>query len=268
MASQLSQEQIGKRIKQKRNSKGLSQKDLAKFLDIPRSSIAQIELGNRSLSVIELIRLSEILTFSLDQFLASDYEFSEEIIVEVNEPIVEMEYTRVSEPKLNIRKFKNVLLYILEQCAGKPNVGETVINKLLYFSDFNYYETYEEHLTGAQYSKLPYGPVPMAFDRIVGEMIKEKLIHRLKTNYHGYPQIRYIPLKKADLKRLNGAEKEVIDQVIDRFSYWSASAISDYSHRDMPWRASKEGEIIDYELSFYREAPFSARTYYDESAEL
>ena len=63
-------------------------------------------------------------------------------------------------PTLQVDKFKNVLLYILERCAGKPNVGETVLYKLLYFADFNYYELYEEHLTGAKYRKLPFGPVP------------------------------------------------------------------------------------------------------------
>lgn len=52
------------------------------------------------------------------------------------------------------------MLYILERFAGKPNVGETVLYKLLYFSDLNYYELYGEHLTEAQYRKLPYGSVP------------------------------------------------------------------------------------------------------------
>lgn len=66
---------------------------------------------------------------------------------------------RISVPSLQIGKFKNILLYILERCAGNYNVGETVLYKLLYFSDFNYYELYEEHLTGANYRKLPYGPV-------------------------------------------------------------------------------------------------------------
>jgi hypothetical protein len=32
----------------------------------------------------------------------------------------------------------------------------------------------------------------------------------------------------------------------------------------MPWLASKNGEVIDYELAFYREYPYSARTYDDD----
>lgn len=249
-----------------RKLKGLSQKDLAKALKISRPSVAQMELGNRSLSAIELIGLSELLGFSLDKFLAKEYEAVEEVEAEaeVGPPKQDM---RVSIPEFKIDKFRNVLLYILERCAGKPNVGETVLYKLLYFSDFNHYERYESHLTGSQYRKLPYGPVPQKLDTVINQMIKKGQLQRMKSAYHGYPQTRYIPMEKADLTKMSAAEKETIDQVIDRFSDWSAVAISEYSHKDMPWRASEEGEVIDYELAFYRESPFSARTYSDESGQ-
>jgi len=153
------------------------------------------------------------------------------------------------------------LLYILERCAGKPNVGETVLYKLLYFADFNYYELYEEQLTGATYRKLPFGPVPQKLDVIIRQMIDCGRLQRIKTEYFGLTQTRYLPLEKADLTALKASEKEVIDRVIEQMSDWSAAAISNYSHKDMPWLASKEGDEIDYELAFYREAPFSVRNY-------
>ena len=162
---------------------------------------------------------------------------------------------------MQLSKFKNILLYILEKCSGKPNVGETVLYKLLYFSDFNHYEVFEEHLSGAQYKKLPFGPVPQKLGSIINQMIKDGELKRFKTEYHGFAQTRYMPLEKADLTVLNGAEKESIDQVIEQFSDWSASKISEYSHKDMPWKATENGQLIDYELAFYRETPFSARNY-------
>jgi uncharacterized phage-associated protein len=157
-----------------------------------------------------------------------------------------------------------VILYILERCAGKPNIGETVLYKLLYFSDFNYYERYEEHLTGAKYRKLPYGPVPQKLDTIILQMLDQNQLQRVKSDYHGYQQTRFLPLVKANLTLLKASEKEVIDRVIEQMSDWSAAAISNYSHKDMPWQATKDGEEIDYELAFYREAPFSVRNYGDE----
>src|SRR5690606_8991037 len=138
--------------------KGLSQEDLAKRVGISRPSLTQMELGNRSIDIFELQTLSRVLGFSLDDFMSTDFSVTGEVPGVEGKGLKKEE--RISVPVLQVGKFKNVLLYILERCSGKPNVGETVLNKLLYFSDFNYYELYEEHLTGARYRKLPYGPVP------------------------------------------------------------------------------------------------------------
>jgi len=255
----ITQKEIGKRIAELRKSKGYSQDDLAKMLKLSRPSITQMELGNRNISVIELKQISDILTVSMDKLLSSEYSLNTVVTEEHKE--LKQENIRVSVPKLNVNKLKNILLYVLVKCGAKPNLGETVLYKLLYFADFNYYELFEEHLTGAEYRKLPYGPVPQELDSIINQMIEQKLLKRFKTDYHGYPQTRYIPLSNPDLSNLNAKEKEVIDKVIHQYSDWSASAISSYSHKDMPWRASKDGEVIDYELVFYRESPFSVRNY-------
>jgi uncharacterized phage-associated protein len=156
------------------------------------------------------------------------------------------------------------LLYILEKCAGKPNIGETVLYKLLYFSDFNYYELYEEHLTGARYRKLPYGPVPQKLDSIINQMIDKGQLKRIRTEYFDKPQTRYIPLTKADLTQLNAAEKDVIDKVIEQMSDWNASTISSYSHNDKPWKATEEGDYISYNLAFYRKPPYQMRVYEED----
>ncbi len=266
MNVQLVKKQIGQRITDLRKMKGLSQEELAKKVKLSRPSLAQIELGNRGVDILELQKLSIVLGFSLDDFMSKDFTASQEVKGSVEVKAKKAE-ERISEPTLKVNKFKNVLLYILEKCAGKPNVGETVLFKLLYFSDFNYYELYEEHLTGAKYRKLPFGPVPQKLDTIIYQMIEKGQLQRVKTDYHGYPQTRYLPLEKADLTKFKASEKEVIDRVIEQLSDWSAAAISNYSHKDMPWLASKEGEEINYELAFYREAPFSVRNYGDEIEE-
>lgn len=263
MNTKLSQKQLGQRLSELRKFRGFSQKDLATSVNISRSSLAQIELGNRSVNILELQQFSMELEFSLDDFMSKDFVVNPKI---VDENKIEENKTeeRIAVPNLKMSKFKNVLLYILEKCAGKPNVGETVLYKLLYFSDFNYYELYEEHLTGAKYRKLPFGPVPQKLNSIINQMIDSGTLKRIKTEYHGYPQTRYFPLEKPDLETLKASETDIIDKVIEQMSDWSASAISNYSHKDLPWLASKEGEDINYELVFYRDVPFSVRNYGDE----
>ncbi len=262
MNSKITQRQIGQRLAELRKLKGLAQKELATLIGISRSSLTQIELGKRSLSAIEMLQFASHLGFSMDAFLGKD--FSVEIKLEEHESRDEMKDMRISVPDLNVKKIKNILLYILERCAGKPNVGETVLYKLLYFSDFNYYELYEEHLSGARYRKLPFGPVPKKIDSVINAMIKEGQLQRINTVYHDFPQKRYLPLEKADLTTLKASEKDVIDKVIDQFSDWSARGISDYSHKDMPWLATQAGKEINYELVFYRETPYSVRNYIEE----
>lgn len=258
----ITQKELGGRLSELRKSKGYSQDELAKLLGISRPSLTQIELGNRNLSVIELKKIVDNLSISMDKLLSQDFKIEDITLTKADN--VDSPDLRISIPTLQVDKFKDILLYILEKCAGKPNIGETLLNKLLYFADFNYYEIYEEHLTGAEYRKLAFGPVPQKLDSIIKEMIASKWIKRFKTEYHGYPQTRYIPLTKPNLKNLKASEKDILDKVIEQYSDWSASAIIDYSHKDMPWLASKDGEIIDYELAFYREPPYSVRTYNDD----
>ena len=258
MSTELTQKQIGERITTLRKAKGLSQENLAKSINLSRPSLAQIELGNRCLDVLELQRLSMTLGFSLDDFMSENFAMKQEKDSQIEpKPTTE----RISVPTLNENKLKNVLLYLIGRCAGKPNVGETVLYKLLYFCDFNYYELYEEHLTGATYRKLPFGPVPQKIDSLIGQMMENGLIQRVKTEYYGKTQSRYIPLVKADLTQLKASEKEVIDRVFEQMSDWTATTISDYSHKDIPWEVADDGKAISYELVFYRENPYTVRVY-------
>ena len=257
----INQQEIGKRIALLRKHKGYSQEELAKIIGIPRTSLAQIELGNRGVTTEELLLFSNNLEFSIDKFLTKDFEINDELGLATESKTKIKNEERVSVPKLKVDKFKQVLLYILEKCAGKPNVGETVLYKLLYFAEFNYYELYEEHLVGATFRKLPYGPVPQKLDVVLSQMEENGELKMIKTEYYDLPQKRYIPLVKPDLTLLKASEKEIIDNVVNQLSDFSAKAISDYSHKDMPWKATKVGGVIDYELAFYRETPFSARVY-------
>lgn len=258
--SEISQKELGSRLLQLRNSFQWSQDDLGKEVGLSRSSISLIESGSRAVSALELHRFSQVFQMSCDSLLADDFKLYEVHVNKENE--VDFDNSlRISIPELKVNHFKNVLLYILKKCGGKPNIGETVLYKLLYFIDFNYYEVYEEHLTGATYKKLPFGPVPQKLKSIIKEMRSNHEIEVLDVEYHGYKQKKYLALESPNLKDLTAAEIDIIDKVINQFSDWNASSISDYSHNDMPWKATESGQDIDYELVFYREAPYSARVY-------
>ena len=57
---------------------------------------------------------------------------------------------RISEPKLNKEKTKNVILYFLNECGA---MSEKKLQMLLYFYSFDFFEKHEKHSTGLKFIK-------------------------------------------------------------------------------------------------------------------
>lgn len=265
MDRKVNQKAIAARLKALRENFGLSQEDTSKIVGVSRTAISQIENNEREVSGLELAAFSEAFKVSTDYILGLEQE--PEIILPKEGDHKLKQTMRLSVPSIKLEKFKQVLLYLLERCAGKPNIGETVLNKLLYFIDFNYYETYEEQLTGATYIKNTYGPTPIELVKVIERLKDEGAIEIIKDKYGPYLQKRYLPLIKADLSRLKASEKEIIDKVIMAHSDKTAAEISNYSHEDVPWKATKDKDAIDYELVFYRTPAYSVRSYPEEDSD-
>jgi len=254
---------LGKRIRKFREDAGLSQQKLAELAGVLRPTISQIENGERKVTTEDLMTFSRIFNISIEGLLDPAREpqvvFLEERGKEKMKPQI-----RINIPQRNLRKFREVLIYILNKVGSKPNIGETVIYKLLYFIDFDYYEKYEEQLIGATYIKNTYGPTPVEFKRIVEKMIEGKEIVRVAKEYFSFPQTKYLPLRKPDLGELKATEKELIDDVLCRLSDMNASQISEYSHNDVPWLTTEDGKAIEYEAVFYRTPPYSMREHSED----
>lgn len=253
------QKKLGSSVKALREELGLSQEKLANLLNIKRVSLSQIEKGDRKITAEELAKISKIANISADVLL--DLKKDIEVKFEEPEKTIEKEEIRISVPQKNLEKFKEVLIYILNKIGSKPNIGETVIYKLLYFIDFNFYEKYEEQLIGASYMKNHYGPTPVEFKKIVKEMESKKDLAKVTIEYFQYPQTKYLSLREPDLSKLKANELKEIDDVLCKLSDMNAIEISDYSHKDVPWLTTENGELIDYEAVFYRTPEYSVRHY-------
>jgi transcriptional regulator with XRE-family HTH domain len=249
---------LGDRIRLLRETKGWRQDELAQKVGLNREALSNIENNHRQIKAEELNRFADILEVSCDQLLGRIP--LDEINLDKIYPIQKVkEVMRVSVPAKNVQKFREVFLYILNKVGAKSNVGETVIYKLLYFIDFDFYEKYEEQIIGATYKKNAFGPTPVEFLAIVEAMISDKEIEKIKSAYYQKEQKKYLPLRKPNLDCLSGKEIALIDEVLSRLSDKNASQISEYSHGDIPWKVTEDMEIIDYETVFYRTPEYSVR---------
>ncbi len=255
---------FSKFIQQLRKKKGLTQEFLAQKIGVSRPTYLQIEQGKRDLTINEARKLADIFDLSFENFLR---EQEPAVVVKIENKKMRIEKKkqeiRISIPQEKADKFKQVLLYILKKVGGKPNVGMTVLYKLLYFIDFDYYEKFEDQLMGLVYLKNQHGPTPLLFENLIKTMVKNGQVEIVQSKFYQYPQTKYLvnPEIEPDLSILNGQEKEHIDWELQRLSDLTASNLSDLSHKDVPWISAEISKPIDYESVFYRTPDTSVRNY-------
>ncbi len=256
---------LHKKIRLLRKRSGFSQKYIAGKLKMSRPTYIQIEIGKRELTISEARKLASIFGMQLENFLSSKETRETKVVLEKEKKnVADIKNIRIIVPRANVEKFKEVLLYILGKVGAKPNIGETALYKLLYFIDFDFYEKFEEQLTGARYIKNHYGPTPVEFKEIIEEMEKKGEIEKIKSKYFSFDQKKYLPHRESNLNKLSAQEIKHIDEVLARLSNKNANELTEYSHSDIPWVVHKNGEIISYESVFYRDKDHSVRNYEDE----
>ncbi len=192
------------------------------------------------------------------------YAIKEDELKEMTSVMEENMYQEHDMDAFNKEKFKQVLHYIIAQCEYIQSAGKTVLFKLPYFSDFNYYELYEKKMTGEAYRNIDHGPAPVHFDLVITELMSEGKVTQRNINFRGRPQIKYRSLQKPKVDLLSEQELAVIDDVIAKHGFKNATEISDLSHKDIPWMATEDRCLIDYELVFYRDPITSVRVYEPE----
>jgi len=251
-------------IKKLREQHSFSQEELSQKLGVSRQSYIKYENGTAELPLEFVRKLSSI--FDVDYSCIIDNKLPVEPSYEIQKSNKNKEQLdiRINIPENNIEKFKQVFLYILAKVGARPNVGQTVLYKLLYFIDFDYYELYEKQLMGLSYIKNTFGPTPVDFAKLSREMQKAGLIEEVKTEFYKHEMTKYLPLKEPDLTLLSAQELEFIDSELEKHSGKTASELSALSHKDIPWIGAKNKEVLDYEAVFYRSPETSVRAYTEE----
>ena len=249
---------FGKFIKERRLALDLTQEYLAEKLGISRPTYRKMENGQREPTLSETEKLAEEFDMTLADLQAQKAPRHD---VPVEKPARKRAGPQIRVRKKDLAKFRQVLLYVLYRVGGRPHVGETVLHKLLYFIDFDYYEKFEENLAGVTYIRNHHGPTVQGLGEILQQMQKQKLVMAVKNKYFSRTQKKYLALVAPDLSLLSAREIMHIDEVLAFLGNKNARDLETYSHGDMPWRATSHGEVISYELVFYRDDKYSVRDY-------
>jgi len=241
-------------IRKLREQAGASQADVAEAIGIARATYASLEADRRPPNLDEINSLAEYYQISPVELINGETSV-------VKEPVAAYSFANTKEeiiprdidPQTNPEKLREVLLYVLEKVGAKPNVGETVLYKLLYFIDFDYYEKTGHSITGLTYVRNHFGPTPTRdFVSVVEGMKAQHELEVVETKFFKNTQKKYLPLQSVKLNELSANELQHIDETLARLSDKTAAELSELSHYDIPWLAAKHGKSLEYRSVFYR----------------
>lgn len=136
-----------------------------------------------------------------------------------------------------------MVLFFAHKSAG---LLKTKLMKLLNYSDMIFYKENGLSISGLKYAHLPYGPVPDNFDMILGKMAADHIAH-IEVFYDGsYENHQVIPECDVPEGALSDKEIEVLNRIYEKFKNFGSAEISNYSHREKGYSATKTGQIISY----------------------
>ena len=217
-----------------RSRSGLSQDDIARALNITRPAYKQLETNEREPSIAELKNISELFGQRTEDLISKNMILQDE---SENDSFAD---------GLNKMKYRNLTLYLVQKVGARPNVGETVLYKLLYFIETLSYSKKRDSITDEKFIKMQYGPVPVSFRALTDEMVNNNELDKVKGRYFTYMQTKYLP--RISSTGLTAEEQAITDKVIDTLGDMTATELSDLSHRDEPWKRAQEGKIVDLSL--------------------
>lgn len=154
--------------------------------------------------------------------------------------------------RVNEKKYRNIILFFSGKIQN-GTLGKLKLMKLLYYLDFDYFEKYGKSITGDEYLRFENGPVPRMAEKIIKEMSGEDIkITKIKVA-EGYKDKQLIqPLKIFDVKLFTSEEILMMEEIAGKWEKFTGSEMKAASHGEAPWIATKPNEVIDYNLTYYR----------------
>ena len=123
---------------------------------------------------------------------------------------------------------------------------KTKLMKLLNYSDMIFYKENGISISGLKYVHLTYGPVPENFDMLFGKMSADHIAHIEVVYDNGFEKHQVIPECDISNGILSKEELDVLERIYVKFKDFGSVDISNYSHKEKGYIATKQREIISY----------------------
>ncbi|MEA3296113.1 MAG: DUF4065 domain-containing protein [Patescibacteria group bacterium] len=214
--------QYYKLIKSLRKKKGLRQEEIARKIGISRSSYISFEQGRTELNFSQIVKLSDIFGISLEEV--------EKGVMPNNEKYKEM-----------------ILAYVRNGSSSDGKILKTKLAKMLYLADFAWFYNHLKSMSGMQYRRIRYGPVPDIYFRAIDELEDTGAISIDHKNEMLLISENESSQKRI-LKKISKEEMDLIGKIAKKWKNRKTNEIVHFTHNQLPYKICFPDEIIPYEL--------------------
>ena len=160
---------------------------------------------------------------------------------------------------INKKKYEQVIIYLCSKLNGEIR-GKKKMAKLLYYSDFDFFEKFQKSITGDAYKAYPKGPLPAMLSEITSAMIRKGSLKIDSVQEWGKeyaPTEVYKCSDKPDPSVFNKNELKMLDRIVRRYGSLNGEQLAELSHAEAPYTAAEPYKEIPYEFTYYRGTDFS-----------
>jgi len=249
-------------IKALRKRYGLTQTELAKLLGWGGATLSRYENGalqddahEKALRLIkEPHNLLDLINQTPKALLESKRKrLEKELLALENETyslerIFEERFGRYSPDEysgyksLDLDKLFNAVLFLCME-----GVLKTVLNKLLFYSEFKHFKENTISITGSRYARIRFGPAPDRWRYFFTLLIEEEMLDSEEIFYdEDVTGEKFTSLRSPDISVFSNDELKTLMSVKEEFKGWTAKRISDFSHQERGYQETRNGGLISY----------------------
>ncbi|MFA6536308.1 MAG: helix-turn-helix domain-containing protein [Candidatus Paceibacterota bacterium] len=217
------------KIKEFRLKKGLSQEQVAQAIGVSRPTYTAIEAGKKqNLDLDEAQKLANFFGIGLNELVSGTIE--------------------------NVEKYKQMILAYLRMnlsISRNGRVTKTKLAKLLYFADFAWFYDHLESMSGMQYKKFAYGPVPDTFFRVLDELEEDGKINIERKKEDGKDVFLITESesnKNEKITTISAEERKLMERIAKKWRGKNTQDIVTFTHNQFPYTVCRDNEVIPYEL--------------------
>lgn len=216
-------------IKRLREQLDISQASVADRIGISRPSYDKIESGEKELTINQAHELADILGVNVTELFNDAF----------GEPTVAYDERKYKDM---IRRF---IAYAGAEIDGR--IPKTKLAKLLYLADFAWFYENLESISGLEYRRIPQGPVPDEYFRVIDNMYDNG---EIDIRFSGKAMMISLNERTIDSldRSLTDEQDRLIQEIAKEWKSARTETIVNFTHSQDPWRMCAESEIIPYEL--------------------